>query len=341
MPITADHIEIPIPPMPPNLNPWDTKSKPPMSQVVYAMKNGVTPPERRRPIMINPGEITVPPPTDAGSRRESQRSSQTLSPTDSNASFQPPNESPTLGLAQPAVPLQGRARILGFPPSTHRVVEQSIPEHSTVNGRGPQPTGPHHSLDKPFHLRTSNNNLARQQSTDSFQSSVYGATSSSGGEKRASGQSANDSSSVGSPELGHGGARVSSAMYGDSAPELAPTAAQGDDGLIPVESEKAAPQDTLPKRDTSITLNSSFYQLKGFCEGAKDVLRGELGVKKVKKPSFSGGHPMAKCTHCFYELEWREIELDINHSSKSWPTVVALTRKTGPGRCLPTTMPMT
>jgi hypothetical protein len=36
--------------------------------------------------------------------------------------------------------------------------------------------------------------------------------------------------------------------------------------------------------DCSIGLGSSFYLYKGFCEGAKDVLRGGIGVKKTKKP---------------------------------------------------------
>ncbi|PKS09106.1 hypothetical protein jhhlp_003720 [Lomentospora prolificans] len=311
-PITAEHIDIPIPPMPPNLNPWDIKTKPPMNHMAYSAKNGTNPPERRRPIMINPGEIVVPSGLENISRRESQRSSQTLSPTDSHASFQPPNESPTLGTALPAVPLHGRARIMGYPPSAHRVVDQSIPEHSTVHGNM-RPATAHQSLDKTSNLRISNTDLPRQQSTDSFHSSVYGATSSSGGDNRTSSMSINDSSSVGSPVMGQGGVPVMPGTPRDSVPEPAPIIA-GDDGLIPVDSEQKPSAPTIPRRDTSITLNSSFYQLKGFCEGAKDVLRGELGVKKVKKPSFSGAQQTAKCTHCFYELDWKEIELDINHS---------------------------
>lgn len=59
-----------------------------------------------------------------------------------------------------------------------------------------------------------------------------------------------------------------------------------DDGLIPVEPDKPLPTvPELPNRpqDCTITLNSSFYQLKGFCEGAKEVVRGGIGVKKTKK----------------------------------------------------------
>jgi hypothetical protein len=39
----------------------------------------------------------------------------------------------------------------------------------------------------------------------------------------------------------------------------------------------------LREADCTITLDSSFYQLKGFCDGAKDIIRGGLGVKKVRK----------------------------------------------------------
>lgn len=37
-------------------------------------------------------------------------------------------------------------------------------------------------------------------------------------------------------------------------------------------------------KDCSIGLSSSFYLYKGFCDGAKEVIRGGAGIKKVKKP---------------------------------------------------------
>jgi len=207
---------------------------------------------------------------------------------------------------------------MGFPPSVNRVVTQSIPEHSPVNGNMHH-TPQTQAWDKPSHLSLSSNaDLPRQQSVDSFRSS-YGAASSSGGDSRASALSANDGSSIGSPILGQAGAPVTPATPRDSAVESLPVITQDDDGLIPVETEGPNSKPALPgiaRRDTSVTLASSFYQLKGFCEGAKEVLRGELGVKKVKKPSFSGSQLTAKCTHCFYELDWKEIEMDINHSGK-------------------------
>jgi hypothetical protein len=64
-------------------------------------------------------------------------------------------------------------------------------------------------------------------------------------------------------------------------------AAFSDEGLIPVESEvdnKSALPLAISPKPSPLTLNSSFYMQKGFCEGAKEVLRGEIGVKRVKKP---------------------------------------------------------
>jgi hypothetical protein len=39
----------------------------------------------------------------------------------------------------------------------------------------------------------------------------------------------------------------------------------------------------LREPNCAITVDSSFYQLKGFCDGAKDIIRGGVGVKKIKK----------------------------------------------------------
>ena len=59
------------------------------------------------------------------------------------------------------------------------------------------------------------------------------------------------------------------------------------DGLIPVAEEtlqqEAETEIPIRKADVRITETSSFYQLKGLCEGAKEVMRGGLGVKRIKK----------------------------------------------------------
>ena len=66
-----------------------------------------------------------------------------------------------------------------------------------------------------------------------------------------------------------------------------------DHGLIPVNPDTAL--ETIPERprrqvDYSISLTSSFHQMKGFCEGAKEVIRGGLGVKRVEHPLVSLCH---------------------------------------------------
>lgn len=59
------------------------------------------------------------------------------------------------------------------------------------------------------------------------------------------------------------------------------------DGLIPVAEElsqpEIEPEVPIRRADLRITEISSFHQLKGFCEGAKEVMRGGLGVKRIKK----------------------------------------------------------
>jgi hypothetical protein len=58
-----------------------------------------------------------------------------------------------------------------------------------------------------------------------------------------------------------------------------------DSGLIPVEAENRE-EPSMPARepDCSIGPHSSFYQLKGFCKGAEEIMRGELGCKKIRRP---------------------------------------------------------
>lgn len=56
-----------------------------------------------------------------------------------------------------------------------------------------------------------------------------------------------------------------------------------EDGLIPADEDLVFSDQITRKPDTSIGPESSFYQHKGFCEGAKEVQRGNLGVKRAKR----------------------------------------------------------
>ncbi|PHH85940.1 hypothetical protein CDD83_10973 [Cordyceps sp. RAO-2017] len=93
-----------------------------------------------------------------------------------------------------------------------------------------------------------------------------------------------------------------------------------DNGLIPVEvgeevveAEAALPRKATLSRGPPISASSSFYQQRGFCEGAKAVTRGENGVKKVQKPvRRTLTRVVARCSGCVYELDYREIESDVS-----------------------------
>ncbi|KAI5463471.1 hypothetical protein BGZ63DRAFT_402774 [Mariannaea sp. PMI_226] len=89
-----------------------------------------------------------------------------------------------------------------------------------------------------------------------------------------------------------------------------------DYGPIPVETEMAEP-DHPPNPfavDCKIHSESSFLIHKGFCDGARDVLQGGIGVKKQKKAGFSTTATVGKCISCFFELNFKEIELDVNET---------------------------
>ncbi|KAK0636925.1 hypothetical protein B0T17DRAFT_596321 [Bombardia bombarda] len=98
-------------------------------------------------------------------------------------------------------------------------------------------------------------------------------------------------------------------------------------GLMPVVTERDQPgliavqQETArhphrrrpPDNDCTIDLDSSFYQYKGFCDGAKEAILGDLGVKKVKKLGMGANTTIvAKCKKCMYELDWNLVEADLN-----------------------------
>lgn len=69
-------------------------------------------------------------------------------------------------------------------------------------------------------------------------------------------------------------------------PPIAPTQPI-DTGLILVEREQPPIRTNRISKSCLIGTGSSFYILKGFCEGAKEVVRGGIGVKKTKKPVVS------------------------------------------------------
>lgn len=329
-PVESEPAEFPVPPMPPGVNPWDIRTKP------GVLKSAVVP-ERRRPAAPTQADLAILPQLDVQAVQDAQQNRRVSQPSptphDPRHSQSPPpyydprlspptsspplTESPTLGSVLPTPPVHTRPRVVGYPPTTHRPLDHSIPEHATVEGRHSPAQYDRHSA--------GTSHGSRRHSGDSYRSSVHGTSST--GEKRTSGMSGHESS-LGSPVFSQGAAPGTPASRDSTSPRdsagLQAVAEAEGEGLIPVNSEQDVKRPPPPPRDTSITLGSSFYVLKGFCEGAKEVMSGELGVKKVKKPTFSGSQLTAKCTHCFYELDWREIEMDINQSSEYLPPFFAL-----------------
>ncbi|PHH65869.1 hypothetical protein CDD81_1238 [Ophiocordyceps australis] len=91
--------------------------------------------------------------------------------------------------------------------------------------------------------------------------------------------------------------------------------AEFESGLIPVETEfaDAKMQETAPFRDSTIGPKSSFAYHHGFCQGAKEVVRGAVGVKRTHRPAFNTlTRSVARCTSCLYQLDFEELELDLN-----------------------------
>ncbi|KAI5866771.1 hypothetical protein GGS23DRAFT_593507 [Durotheca rogersii] len=93
-----------------------------------------------------------------------------------------------------------------------------------------------------------------------------------------------------------------------------------DEGLIPVDTEHPMPEEPAPaparEPDCTISPSSSFYKLKGFCRGAEEVMQGRLGFKKIKRPV--GGFSMAvvaKCNHCLFEIDFKQVEQDLHNDS--------------------------
>ncbi|ODA76358.1 hypothetical protein RJ55_08204 [Drechmeria coniospora] len=96
-----------------------------------------------------------------------------------------------------------------------------------------------------------------------------------------------------------------------------------DAGLIPVETPATSVSDGThtPTGDCAIRPTSSFFHHKGFCEGAKEAIRGDIGVRRTQKPVRRAFlRTVARCTSCLYELDFSQMEMDLtcreegNHS---------------------------
>lgn len=181
------------------------------------------------------------------------------------------------------------------------VTEDQTQTPRNVNG-GHSPRPHRHSQTSSMYSHAS-----RQRSQESLHDSVFDG----GGGRRNSGAiSPSMTEHRASTSSAHDGGRLSPTSRPPIIPpnfppgvhegiEKVPLVMSDGEGLIPVESEssssqgrEAALQVSSRPKDCNIGLSSSFYLYKGFCEGAKEVTRGGLGVKKVKKPVSSQRPPL-------------------------------------------------
>ncbi|KAH7150037.1 hypothetical protein B0J13DRAFT_281763 [Dactylonectria estremocensis] len=100
--------------------------------------------------------------------------------------------------------------------------------------------------------------------------------------------------------------------------EQAPVIPEIDYGPIPVDSELVEPVHPPNPHaiDCRITSLSSFYLQKAFCEGAQEVMRGGIGIKKTKKAGFASTATIGRCIKCLFELDFHEIELDLHKADR-------------------------
>ncbi|KAK1594334.1 SH3 domain-containing protein [Colletotrichum navitas] len=306
-------------PSPPSTNPWDLKVSPAIEMGSEALLGDHI--ERRPPISTTSSPVSEPVSPD-GIRRMSYSSSRQLSMP---AGRMLPEEeryhqtSPLDISRSPILPIDRKS--LGARARTSSATLGVVTEDQSV-----QPDS------APLLYRYSQassvySQASRQRSQESFHSSVFDGRRNDGSNSPAMTEHRISSSS------GHGGKLSSIPPRGPVMPpnflpgihdgiERVPLLMNDGEGLIPVESESSnatkplAMVSSRPK-DCRIGLSSSFYLYKGFCEGAKEVTRGGLGIKKIKKPGFSGAHEVAKCTSCSYELDFRQVQLDVNNTEQA------------------------
>ncbi|KAF6821518.1 SH3 domain-containing protein [Colletotrichum sojae] len=275
------------PPRPPSINPWESGL-----EVTPEDAFGRRPP----PVSSLSSPISEPHSPDAGVDRvppDEERYTQ-MSPQEMRSPISP----------GPLIP-RGR--------TSSATLSASIPEDQAVQ----HGQLPHYRYSQSSSVHSQPSRRRSQESARSWYTD--GAISPSHAEHRASTASYNDG-------------RLSPTSRGPIIPanfppdvedgiERVPLVVNDEEGLIPVasESRQAEPSSAavVPPKDCTIGLSSSFYVYKGFCDGAKEVIRGGIGIKKVKKPGFSGAHVVARCESCFYEIDFRQIEQDVNNSDEA------------------------
>jgi hypothetical protein len=308
------------PPAPPSSAPWDPRDRGAGDAAELSDDTKVT----RRP-HVPAAESPVQPPIstfyDTGKRAASSDSQTLESHGLSNGPLSENDErrrniAPTYG-------------IFPVPPMTRPRTSTKAPVIPEENIAGPFPLGPSRNSVAQYPYSPSSYALQSRQRSSSVLSvnSDLNDSSSHSQDARSSTATGVDSSRLSSTtKSSH---RKSRSVGGVEA--FTPIAISEDSyGPIPVESETASvstrpgtnrtsmpPAYAVNSRDCTITNNSSFYLAGGFCEGAREVVRGGSGIKKTKKPvGFTTSTSIARCTDCMFELNMADIETDSKRDDK-------------------------
>ncbi|KAK1699761.1 SH3 domain-containing protein [Colletotrichum godetiae] len=317
------------PPPPPPTNPWSIGPSPMIETGLEEPMGGVNI-ERRRPISVSspisePGSPKTVSRLSHGSDHRLDRldipNDRVLSEEDRYHQMSPQDltRSP-VSMTDRGHPLVSRGRASS---TTLGIVTEDQTQSPRNGGHSPRPH--RHSQSSSMYSHAS-----RQRSQESLHDSVF-----DGGRRNSGAISPSMTEHRASTSSTHDGGRLSPTSRPPIIPpnfppgvhegiERVPLITSDGEGLIPVESESSTSQGREPPfqvssrpKDCNIGLSSSFYLYKGFCEGAKEVTRGGLGVKKIKKPGFSGAHEVAKCSSCSFELDFKQIENDVNKAEEA------------------------
>ncbi|KAI8679783.1 SH3 domain-containing protein [Fusarium keratoplasticum] len=314
------------PPRPPSANPWDVKTPPQHREQRFPDDFSF---ERRAPVAPVESPIEpISPPLSPQRARESPTSRPRPLYMGSDRSSQISNDSRLSPTGAEPSSYERTYSIFPTPrgrySNSNSIMSTSIPEDvasdrssagyiAQLSSRLPPPRT--HSLPK-----------SRPESVETNQSSVFDPARTDGvntplTEHRGSAVSAADSSpTLGSSELSTLPLKAPPVnnYQGMIEPPQAVRMPEIDNLPIPVETETPIPEHPPNPFAVDCKLNpqSSFYTHKGFCDGAKEILNGGAGVKKTVKAGFASAASIAKCVKCHFELDFNEIDLDVNKAAR-------------------------
>ncbi|KAM0431849.1 hypothetical protein ACHAPT_005101 [Fusarium lateritium] len=314
------------PPRPPSANPWDVKTPPPPREQRFPDDFSF---ERRAPVAPIESPIEpISPPLSPQRARDSPTSRPRPLYMGSDRSSQISNDSRLSPTGADPASYERTYSIFPTPrgrySNSNSIMSTSIPEDvasdrssagyiAQLSSRLPPPRT--HSLPK-----------SRPESVETNQSSVFDPSRTDGvntplTEHRGSAVSAADSSpTLGSSELSSLPLKAPPVnnYQGFIEPPHVVRMPEIDNLPIPVETEIATPEHPPNPFaiDCKLSPQSSFYTHKGFCDGAKEILNGGAGIKKTVKAGFASAASVAKCVKCHFELDFNEIDLDVNKAAR-------------------------